>query len=417
MFFVFSPVLEIYSKTGTGKTECVKSLGSMLGRLVLVFNCSEVCVIVFESSFKFLIEFSICQNVDVTAMSLILTGLARCGAWGCFDEFNRLQEGTLSSLSMIIQPIQAGIKAKQESVMISEKSVPLDLHCGIFVTLNPAGEEYGGRQALPANLQALFRPIVMQQPEPIEIARVILFVEGFTKAESIGRRLVDLFSMTQKILTAQKHYDWGLRELKTVLHSCGDFLKNDVTHDDELKREINAVVKALRSNTMSKLCAIDCGRFNMLIDYIFAEGDVTEGENDELKQFIEQTIVELGLTLNAMQVQKCISLYEQLQKRMGVVVLGAPMTGKSTIILILVHTLQKMNKTIKTHFLAPKALPRELLLGRMDADTNQWHDGVLTATAFQVSEEPSEVSSWIICDGDVDPDWIEALNSVLDDNK
>lgn len=68
-------------------------------------------------------------------------------------------------------------------------------NCGIFVTLNPAGEDYGGRQNLPGNLQALFRPIVMQQPEPKEIARVLLFVEGFKSADRIGSRMVELFSL------------------------------------------------------------------------------------------------------------------------------------------------------------------------------------------------------------------------------
>ena len=64
----------------------------------------------------------------------------------------------------------------------------------------------------------------------------------------------------------------------------------------------------------------------------------------------------------------------------------------------------------------PKSMPRERLLGRMDLDTREWFDGVLTDAARKVVRESPEVSCWIVCDGDVDPEWIESLNSVLDDN-
>ena len=57
------------------------------------------------------------------------------------------------------------------------------------------------------------------------------------------------------------------------------------------------------------------------------------------------------------------------------------------------------------------------LLGHIDVDTREWTDGVLTASARQVVKEPIDVQSWIVCDGDIDPEWVESLNSVLDDNR
>ena len=58
-----------------------------------------------------------------------------------------------------------------------------------------------------------------------------------------------------------------------------------------------------------------------------------------------------------------------------------------------------------------------LISGHIDADTREWSDGVLTAAARLVAREPLEQRSWVVCDGDVDPEWIESLNSVLDDNR
>jgi dynein heavy chain 2 len=46
-------------------------------------------------------------------MARIFLGLVRCGAWGCFDEFNRLLEEQLSAISQQIQVIQFAIKSGQ----------------------------------------------------------------------------------------------------------------------------------------------------------------------------------------------------------------------------------------------------------------------------------------------------------------
>jgi len=75
--------------------------------------------------------------------------------------------------------------------------VNVDPNSGIFITMNPAGKGYGGRQKLPDNLKQLFRPVAMSKPDNELIAEVILFSEGFKDARNLSRKLVAIFNLSR----------------------------------------------------------------------------------------------------------------------------------------------------------------------------------------------------------------------------
>ncbi len=348
-------------------------------------------------------------------------GICKCGAWGCFDEFNRLDEAVLSAVSMQIQVIQDSLRSRSGRTTLLGKEVDIDHNSGIFVTLNPAGKGYGGRSKLPDNLKQLFRPVAMTKPDIDLIAEVILYSEGFKEAKSLGRKLVSLFTLSRQLLSTQQHYDWGLRALKTVLKSCGSLLhsikKGNSTNQIDISKETELIVKAARFNTMSKLTFSDSKRFDALLKDIFPNVKITDFEYDELKKALTQVFAEHKLIFNNIQLKKALEIYEQLRQRMGVVVVGPSGSGKSVLWRMLKEALIKTGKMVKTYVMNPKAIPRHQLLGHIDVDTREWTDGVLTAASRQVIKEPVEVQSWIVCDGDIDPEWVESLNSVLDDNR
>jgi hypothetical protein len=66
----------------------------------------------------------------------------------------------------------------------------------------------------------------MTRPDQELIAQVLLFSKGFRTAETLASKVVPFFNLCAEQLSAQPHYDFGLRALKAVLASAG-ILKRD----------------------------------------------------------------------------------------------------------------------------------------------------------------------------------------------
>ncbi|KAG7305417.1 hypothetical protein JYU34_009488 [Plutella xylostella] len=322
-----------FGPAGTGKTESVKALGGLVGRLVLVFNCDEA--------------------MDAQSMGRLLTGLALCGAWGCFDELNRLTADTLAAVSHQFAALLD--KSGNGRAVLGDREVTVSEWCGLAATMNPVGRGYGGRRLLPAALERVLRPVAMMSPEPTELAAHLLAAKAVANAGSLAAHLCRVFAMASELLSGQRHYDWGLRALKAAVGSCGNALSGKGVSKEPLAQKA-ALRRVLRLNNLSKLTKDDADRFEAILGMVFADVPEEETSANPISTALEATVKSLNLMYNDLQ------------------------------------TLTQQGKTIVEHIICQKAMSRASLLGRVDLDTRQWTDGVISATALEVAGQADEPS-------------------------
>ncbi|KAK3559476.1 hypothetical protein QTP86_013663 [Hemibagrus guttatus] len=328
---------------GTGKTETTKDLGRALGVMVYVFNCSE--------------------QMDYKSCGDIYKGLAQTGAWGCFDEFNRISVEVLSVIAVQVKCIHAGIKGKQSTIDIGGHIIKLIPTVGVFITMNPG---YAGRAELPENLKALFRPCAMVVPDFELICEIMLVAEGFTEARLLARKFITLYRLCKELLSKQDHYDWGLRAIKSVLVVAGSLKREDPGRPED-----QVLMRALRDFNIPKIVMDDKPVFMGLIGDLFPALDVPRKRD-------------MGFE----KVLKSLNKTYQNMKRKHIIV-----------------------------DLDPKAVTCDELFGIINPTTREWKDGLFSCVMREIANITHDGPKWMVLDGDIDPMWIESLNTVMDDNK
>lgn len=129
----------------------------------------------------------------------------------------------------------------------------------------------------------------------------------------------------------------------------------------------------------------------------------------------------MGLLPEDAFVIKVVQLAEILEVRHCCFVIGPPGCGKTAVWKTLIKTYINAGEDAEFDTLNPKAITSDELFGAYNK-AKEWKNGVLSVIMKnQVKNElqykSTQKHKWSVLDGDIDPEWIESLNTVMDDNK
>lgn len=396
IYLTISQALSMYlggapaGPAGTGKTETVKDLAKALGLLCVVTNCGE--------------------GMDYKSIGKIFSGLAQCGAWGCFDEFNRIDVSVLSVISTQIKTLQNSLCNHLKRLQFEGAEIALDGRMGIFITMNPG---YAGRTELPESVKALFRPVVCIVPDLQQICEIMLFSEGFLMAKVLAKKMTVLYKLASGQLSKQSHYDFGLRALKAVLVMAGELKRGS----PDLSEDV-VLMRALRDMNLPKFVFEDVPLFLGLIADLFPGLDCPRVRYPNFNDAVEAVLQENKYVLLPHQADKVVQMYETMLTRHTTMIVGPTGGGKTVVINTLAQAQTRLGIATKLYVMNAKACTVVELYGTLDPVTRDWTDGLLSCI-FREINKPTDKNErkYIVFDGDVDALWVENMNSVMDDNR
>lgn len=385
-----------FGPAGTGKTESIKALGNSLGKMVVIFCCDE--------------------SFDLLSISRILRGISKTSCWACFDEFNRLEENTLSAISSQIEQIEQGLRSNNREIAFHGKKHLISPDVGVFVTMNP---EYSGRSDLPENLKTLFRSFSMAKPDIRVIVEILLVSQNFLASKNLSLVVVQFFNELRRCLSQQSHYDFSLRSIKACLIKCGLFRRKFGKGDQVWERKV--LLRSISETIRPRLIRSEEKIFLDLLAQYFKTLDYDLEDNHKIITMLKEKMAAGRIVPLENLMNKAMQILETEKTSNGIILMGQSGSGKSVTIRRLFETLCAIEGTQHSiYYIDAKVLSKENLFGHLDPVTRDWSDGllpkILRSQSLPLESETSK-RAWIVFDGDIDPTWAENLNSVLDDNK
>lgn len=190
--------------------------------------------------------------------------------------------------------------------------------------------------------------------------------------------------------------------------------------------ENRVLIRAMRDSNLPKFLQRDLPLFEALIQDLFPGVSIPQTQNYELEAMLIDVCESKSLTFVPSIQKKALQLFDTLEVRFGVMLVGPTGGGKTTIYQLLAESMTRLRserqsadqrfQNVKAKVLNPKAITMGELYGQVDPETSEWVDGLASKLLRKCSLPDSPRLTWCVFDGPVDAIWIENMNTVLDDN-
>ncbi|XP_068697910.1 dynein axonemal heavy chain 8-like [Montipora foliosa] len=447
--------------SGTGKTETIKGLASLLGRYLVSLSC--------------------CPRMSSSAVGKVIVGLAEEGCWGLLDEFHRVNAECLSVMLFEIQAIFLSLRGGLSTCTLEDgKEVIVKPNFSVFLTISTHGNTF----EIPPELRAMFRSVAMVLPDTSVILRAYCAGQGFKSPKILADRLKLVGDICKGQLSGKSHHKFSLSSLVGVIQNAGSKRLSQGTLGNKLnattaeftrptstqsvntqsgagkdrgnqfvqkdkkpttpsamssgaRMEHSLVLQSLQECIGPRLSPEELNIFNMVLRDVFyslPKPPTPAYHITKVVQDFESVLLthtkEKGFVPHQPWIAKIHQLWTLSKVHRGIIVAGPPGTGKSSCISGLVETLSECSlikhkntgSQIHSHKLQrinPLSVSDpSLMFGKVNASSD-FEDGIFTAYFRKANKEHSvhKMTTWICLDAPLHHEWAEFLSSALDKGK
>ena len=302
----------LYGDVASGKTETIRELARCFGMFCTTANCNT--------------------QQNLSQITALLKGTIQAGTWIILDNFQNLDDSVMSVVGEHFHTLFTAKVAGFKKFNFDGCDMPLNPRSNCFLTTWYKSHQ---ESVIPDNIRGFFRPIALLRNNVAFILEATLLSQGFLNSKALTEKILTLLRVTKEQLASSSRSYMPIdgRSLVSISNITLALKgrENDMTEDQIVLSAIQRVIPKMLNHSDAKV-------FQLVLSKFFPETEPVDVKDPNVCEAIQNTCNNMKLQCTPYFLERAASLHETLGIHTGIIIVGEPCSGKSTLVDVMAET-------------------------------------------------------------------------------